>query len=78
MLPHAIASTGRAAGAAACRAARAVPSPPRAITKSQDATSTGSAIVRACPGIRIWPIATPRLDAHARVAASAESRSRRG
>src|SRR5712692_7350152 len=78
MLPHATPSTGREAGAAACRAARVVPSPPTASSRSQDDTSTVSAIRRGCPGIAIWPTSTPCWDAQSRIARSGASMLRRG
>src|SRR5919106_7034714 len=78
ILPHATPSTGREAGAAACRAVRAVPSPPTASTRSHEETSMGSATRRACPGIGTWPSATPCFSAQARVVARAVSRSRLG
>src|ERR1700704_3403093 len=78
MLPHAPPSTGREAGAAACRAASVVPSPPTASSRSQDATSTVSAIRRGCPAIGIWPTSAPCCDAQSRIARSGPSMLRRG
>ena len=78
MLPQATPSTGRELGAAACSAARAVPSPPRASSRSQSGASAGSATRRVWPATTTWPTATPCAEAQAAISSSGRSIRRVG
>ena len=74
MLPQAMPSTGRAAGAPWCRAASVVPSPPAATSRSQLEGSIAAASSRVWPATRTCPISTSCAAAQEAISSSTSSR----